>query len=133
MGNGRLNIGVGQGGATIWNSQPAIQAFGNIVAQQRAQRDAENKDLVDQMSKIRTDGLREGDRNGFNTRYNDWRDTTIQANNTPGNSDARIKLLGDAKRKLDDLHTFIGQSKQQGTDYNQKANMFLQGQFQAPI
>lgn len=122
MPNGRLDIGQGVGDAGIWNSQPAVQAFTSVLAQRKAKRDAERQALVQQMGTLKTDGLRDADRNDYYNAYNDWKNTAIQANNAPSNTRQKLDLQGAALQKYNQLNDFVGKSKQAGVSYLQNAN-----------
>lgn len=122
MPNGRLDVGAGIGDAGIWNSQPAVQAFTNVLAQRKAKRDAERQSLVQQMGTLKTDGLRDADKNDYYNAYNDWKNTAIQANNAPSNTRQKLDLQGAALQKYNQLNDFVGKSKQAGVTYLQNAN-----------
>lgn len=122
MPNGRLDIGQNIGDAGVWNSQPAVQAFTNVLAQQKAKRDAERQALVQQMGSLKTDGLRDADRDDYYNAYNDWKNTAIQANNAQSNTRQKLDLQGAALQKYNQLNDFVGKSKQAGVSYLQNAN-----------
>jgi hypothetical protein len=111
MGNGRLQIGVGLGDATVFNPLPAVQQFNGLLAQRRAEQDAKNKALIAQLSSIKTDGLRDADTNDYNTKYQDYKDTYIKAMNLPNNSRERLDALVDAQKKYQDVNDLIYRSK----------------------
>lgn len=125
MGNGRLAIGVGEGEATVFNSQPAIQQFGNILAQRKAEQDKKDQMLINQMSQLKPDQLRQGDKEDYLNKYNDWKNTQINANNLPRNSKNRLDALASAQQKYSDLGTFISQSKQEAQGEHQLAQTRL--------
>lgn len=122
MPNGHLDIGAGIGDASIINNQPGIQAFTNLLAQQKAKRDAERQALVQQIGSLKTEGLRDADKNDYYNAYNDWKNTAIQANNAPRSSREKLDLQGSALQKYNQLNDFVQRSKQAGASYLQNAN-----------
>ena len=129
MGVGHLNIAQGTGDATVWNTQPAIQSYVNLLAQQKAQRQAENDVITNQLASVKTNGLRDADVPDYQTKYNDWKNTVIGANNLPKNSPERLSKLAEAQNKYDNINAFIAKSKQAGADHKQIGNMLLQDSF----
>lgn len=125
----RLNIGVGQGQATVWDSSPAVQQFTNIIAQQKAQRDAEKKELTNLMGSIKTDGLRDPDKGAYYDKYAEWRKSAIDAYNTRSDPRKRMELQGLAQQKYNELNQFIDRSKKAAAQEQQLGNMFLQDSF----
>lgn len=120
-----LNIGIGEGDATVFNPSPAIQQFGNILTQQKAEKDARDQALINQMASLKSDGIRTPDRDDYLNKYNDWKQTAINANNLPKNSRQRLDMLAQAQQKYNDLGDFVAQSKDQKTHENSLANMWL--------
>lgn len=118
MGN-HLNIGIGQGDATVFNSAPAIQGFTNILAQQKAQRDAERQQMIEQMGKIDPSKIRQGDQQDYYNKFNDWKQASIAAQQLPQNSYDKMVAQGQVQQLYNGLNTFIGQSKQEGENERQ--------------
>lgn len=125
MGNGHLNIGIGEGGATVFNPTPAIQQFGNILAQQKAEKQAKDQALINQMSSLKADNIREADKDDYVNKYNDWKQTAINAYNLPKNSRQRLDAIAAAQSKYNDLGQFIGSSKEEKGQENSLGNMML--------
>lgn len=125
MGNGPLNNSIGYGGATVFNPNQAIQQFGNILAQQKADKAAKDKALVDQMASLKSDGIRAADKDDYLNKYNDWKQSLISANNMPRNSRDRLDAIATAQSKYNDLGEFIGNSKDQKAHENSLGNMLL--------
>ncbi len=122
MGNGRLLIGEGLGDATVLNTQPIAQGISQYFAQKSAKREQERQALVQQMGQLKTDGLRDADKNDYYNKYNEWKNTAIQANNAPNSSRQKLDLQGAALQKYNQLNEFVSKSKQAQTDYHQNAN-----------
>ncbi len=118
MGN-HLSIGVGQGEAGIWNAAPAVKAFTDVIAQQRAQRLANQQALLEQAGKINPNGIRQPDQQDYLSKYNDWKTSAMQANQLPQNSRARMDALFNAQQKFGELNNFIGTSKLEGQNEHQ--------------
>lgn len=125
MGNGRLLNEIGYGGATVFNPSPAIQQFGNILAQQKAEKQAKDQALINQMSTLKPEGVREADKDDYINKYNDWKQTAIAANNLPRNSRQRLDAIANAQSKYNDLGQFISSSKEEKGQENSLGNMML--------
>lgn len=114
MGNGRLDIGIGQGGATVWNPNVAVQNFGNILAQQKQQQEADNAAIAAELSKVKSDGLRnDADRQYFLNKYNEIKNNAIA---TAGERNSVKKALAQAQTRdaLMGLQQYVQRSKAQG-------------------
>lgn len=125
MGNGRLLQGVGYGDATVFNPNDAIQQFGNILAQQKAEKQARDQALVNQMTSLKSDAIRDADKEDYLAKYNDWKQAAINANNIPKNSKERLDAIANAQAKYNSLGEFIGGSKEQKLHENSLGNMWL--------
>lgn len=121
MAGNHLQIGQGIGEASTWNTTPAIKAFTDVIAQQRAQRLANQQALLEQAGKINPNGIRQPDQSDYLSKYNDWKTSAIQANQLPQNSRARMDALFNAQQKFGELNQFIGQSKLEGQHEHQLA------------
>lgn len=119
MAGNHLSIGAGIGEAGIWNAAPAVKAFTDVVAQQRAQRLANQQSLLEQAGKINPNGIRQPDQQDYLSKYNDWKQSAMQANQLPQNSRARMDALFNAQQKFGELNNFIGQSKLEGQNEHQ--------------
>lgn len=128
MGN-HLTIGQGIGEAAVWNPNPAIQNFTNILAQQKAQRDAEKQQLINQMGSIDTSKLRDPDKQDYYNKFQDWQQSAIDAQNAPQNSREKMMAQGLAAQKLNNLKSFIGASAQAAAEHKQIGNQLLQDSF----
>jgi hypothetical protein len=71
MPNGHLDIGIGYGGATVFNNDPAVQNFAKVINDRNVKRQQEMKDLSDEFSKASPIGIREPDRDVYNKKYMD--------------------------------------------------------------
>jgi len=114
MGVGNLHIGENIGGAQIFPQSPGVQQFANIVATQKAKRDADNKYLNDTLASFDPTGLRnDADRQDAYKQYSDWKQQAIDAENE---RDPRKKAMAIAQVRdgIGRLNAFVGQSKKQG-------------------
>jgi hypothetical protein len=116
------------GDATVFNPSPAIQQFGNIVAQQRAQRAAQDKALIDQMAFLNADGIRDPDKEAYLNKNQDWKNAAIAANQLAPNSRERLQALADSQQKYNDLRQFIAKSKGEKTNEHQLAQQWIGNQ-----
>jgi len=130
MGN-HLQIGQGIGDATVFNPAQAVQDFTNVLAQKKAQRDAERQQMIQQMGTLDPSKIRQQDQQDYYNKFNDWQQASIAAQQKPQNSYDKMVAQGEAQQKLNALHSFIGQSKQEqaaqmqlGQDMNKNPHMF---------
>lgn len=112
MGVGNLAIGAGIGDASVFNPNPAIQQYGQIVAQRQAKHQAEVKQLGDELAKgYDPSGLRnDADRSSYIKQYNDVKDFAIDAENEKDSTKKALKLA-QVRQKLNDLGAFSEGSK----------------------
>lgn len=120
-----LNIGNNIGEASTWNPQVAIDNFTNILAQKKAQRDAERQQMVNQMGQLDPSKIRPQDQQDYYNKMQDWQNSAIAAQNTPQNSYQKMIAQGEAAQKLNALHSFIGESKQEGENERQLTQDWL--------
>lgn len=125
MPNGQLQIGNGIGEAADWNSAPAAQALINTFQQQQAQQQAKQQALVSQLASLNPTGIRDADKPDYQNKYNDWKQSVINANNLPKNSPQRLQSLADAQNKYDDINDFIGQSKKEALNEHAIGNQWI--------
>jgi len=59
-----------QAPATIINNDKLISMAGNLMAKEKFDQDKREAGFVNQMAKIDSSGLRQGDVNKFKTKYN---------------------------------------------------------------
>ncbi len=128
MGNGKLDTSIGLGDATVFNPNTAIQQFGNIIAQQKAQKQAQDQALINQASQLKPDAIRDADKEDYQKKYNDWKQTAINAYNLPQNSQQRLNALADAQSKYNDLGDFIGESKKEAANEHGLAQQWIGNQ-----
>lgn len=114
MPNGRLNIGIGEGAATVWNPQQAVQNFNNIIQTRQAKQAAEQAELAKELASVKMDGLRnDADRQSFLTKYQDLKNQAIIAQQQ---RDPMKKAMAKAQiqQGLLGLQDYVGRSKQAG-------------------
>lgn len=125
MGNGRLNQDIGYGSATVWNPQFAVQNFGNLIQQQKLKQQADNDMLATEISKVRSDGLRnDADREAFFKQYNDIKNQAIgvQSERDPMK---RSMAKAQIKDQLLRLQDYAQRSKQQGANEQAWAKSYM--------
>lgn len=114
-GVGRLDIGIGSGSAQVFNPSPAIQQYGQILAQNKAKHDLEVKQLGDELAKgYDPAGLRnDADRSAYAQKYNDIKKFAIDAENEK-DATKKAMSLSQVRQQLMDLREFTTGSKKQG-------------------
>lgn len=119
MPNGRLNIGVGEGGATVWNPQQAVQSFNNIIQTRQAKQAAEQAELAKELASVKMDGLRnDADRQSFVQQYQQLKDQgkmSLQERDPLKRAMAKANI----KQGLLNLQDYVGRSKQAGQRDNE--------------
>src|SRR3982751_6663533 len=126
MGVGHLDIGESIGDAKVFNPNPAIQMYGQILAQRRVKQDADNKYLGDILAKgydpstLRNDA----DRASYIKKYGDIKQAAI---NIADEKDLVKKALGLAqvRQQLGDLGTYAENSKKQGLQEHAFSQAYL--------
>jgi hypothetical protein len=114
MGNGPLQQGIGYGDATVWNPNVPIQNFTNMLAQRKQQEQANNDEIAAQLTKVKSDGLRnDADREVFAKKFADIRANAIAgAGETNGIKKSLVKA--QTTQQLLGLQDYVNRSKQQG-------------------
>lgn len=93
--------------ATIINNDKLISMAGNLMAKQKAEKDAYSKSLIDQMAKIDSAGIRNKDVSIFNKMYNDYVSYGSANMNNLDNPEVQVKL----KQMENQVRGFINVSK----------------------
>jgi len=93
--------------ATIINNDKLISMAGNLMAKQKAEKDAYSKSLIDQMAKIDSAGIRNKDVSVFNKMYNDYVSYGSANVNNLDNPEVQVKL----KQMENQVRGFINVSK----------------------
>jgi hypothetical protein len=93
--------------ATIINNDKLISMAGNLMAKQKAEKDAYSKSLIDQMAKIDSAGIRNKDVSAFNKMYNDYVSYGSANVNNLDNPEVQVKL----KQMENQVRGFINVSK----------------------
>jgi len=130
MGVGHLDIGEGIGAAQVFNPSPAIQQYGQILAQQKAKHDAEVKQLGTELAQgYDPSGLRnDADRSAYIKQYNDIKQSAIDAENEKDNTKKAL-ALAQVRQSLSDLGSFAEGSKKQGIFERQLAMEHLKNPY----
>jgi hypothetical protein len=112
MGVGHLNIGEGIGDAKVFNPMPAIQQYGQILAQKQAKHEAEVRALGDELAKgYDPNGLRnDADKLEYAKRYKGIKEDAIAAENEKDATKKAMALSG-IRQRLTDLSAFSTGSK----------------------
>lgn len=129
-GVGKLDIGVGEGGATVFNPNPAIQQYAGMLQQKQTKHDAEVKMLGDELAKgydpsvLRNDA----DRSSYIKKYNDIKKSAIDAENEKDNTKKAL-ALAQVRQQLTDLGSWAEGSKKQGAFERQVAMQHFQNRY----
>lgn len=127
MGVGHLDIGTGIGGAQVFNPLPAVQMYGQVLAQRKAKQDADNKYLADTLAKgYDPSGLRnDADRQAYVKQYSDIKQQAIDSENEKDPMKKAL-ALAQVRQQLGDLGNFADQSKKQGANEHAWAQSYMQ-------
>jgi lysozyme len=93
--------------ATIINNDKLISMAGNLMAKQKAEKDAYSKSLIDKMATIDSAGIRNKDVSVFNKMYNDYVSYGSANVNNLDNPEVQVKL----KQMENQVRGFINVSK----------------------
>jgi hypothetical protein len=93
--------------ATIINNDKLVSMAGNLMAKEKADKDAYSKNLIDQMAKIDSAGIKREDIGDFNKKYNDYVSFGSANINNLDNPEVQVKL----KQMENDVRGFINLSK----------------------
>jgi len=113
------------GKAQIYNqTQNAVNTYARTLAQQQAKREAEQKALQDDLSKVKIDGIRQGDIPEFNAKYNEAKDIYAKLSATRNNAE-KIQLDRDFKTRMLELNQIAQDSKALAKGENEFSKMLL--------
>ena len=113
------------GKAQIYNqTQNAVNTYARTLAQQQAKREAEQKALQDDLSKVKIDGIRQGDIPEFNTKYNEAKDIYAKLSATRNNAE-KIQLDRDFKTRMLELNQIAQDSKALAKGENEFSKILL--------
>src|SRR6184192_162998 len=132
MAGNHLNIAPSVGEASYWDTTGAIKPFVDMLAQKKADQAKKDQDLINAASTLSPDKIRKADIPDYTNKYNDWKQTQIQANALPQNSRQRLDALANAQQKFQDVHNFISSSKEEAAHQNSLSNMRLQNPHMFP-
>jgi|GEM_PF-3212077 len=127
MGVGHLDIGEGIGDAKAFNPSPAIQMYGQMLAQRKTKQDADNKYLADTLAKgYDPSGLRnDADRQSYLKQYATIKQTAIDSENEKDPM-KKAMALAQVRQSLNDLGTYAEKSKKQGLQEHAWATAYQQ-------
>lgn len=120
-----VSRGIGSGAAQIYSqTQNAVNTYARTLAQQQAKREAEQKALQDDLSKVKIDGIRQGDIPEFNTKYNEAKDIYAKLSATRNNAE-KIQLDRDFKTRMLELNQIAQDSKALAKGENEFSKILL--------
>lgn len=116
MGVGHLSIGIGQGAAQVYQQSPAIAQFGQILAQQKAKRDADRAYLANELASVQPAGLRnDADRSQFFNQYSQIKQQAIDADNIRDPL-KRAMAIANVRQGMMGLSSYVDRSKKQAVE-----------------
>lgn len=126
MGVGRLDIGMGAGGAQVFGSNLVIGQFAEILAQRKAKRDADNKFLNDQLATTYDPGAlrNNADKSTYLDKYNKIKLAAIDAENEK-NDKLKAMKISQVRQQLGDLAAWGEGSKKQAIIDRQLGTEFM--------
>lgn len=119
---------IGQGQAQIYDTSGNLNLYAKILAKQQAERQAEQKELADQLGKLKIDGLRDADKADFYQQYNEWKSMPSQIMQEKDNF-KKMQLQSDFDKKYMELNDFVGKSKGYGKLHADISSKFLDDRF----
>jgi len=120
-----VSRGIGSGAAQIYSqTQNAVNTYARTLAQQQAKREAEQKALQDDLSKVKIDGIRQGDIPEFNAKYNEAKDIYAKLSATRNNAE-KIQLDRDFKTRMLELNQIAQDSKALAKGENEFSKILL--------
>lgn len=105
-----IKSGIGFGEAQVFDTSGLVNTFGKIVAQQQKQSAKYQQDLADVIASVKTDGIRDIDKQDFIKYYEEVKDLNRQANTLKNDRD-RIQALATLKERVGSLNDFAARSK----------------------
>ena len=125
-GVGHLDIGIGEGSAQVFGSNPAIATYANILQQRKLKQDQDNKYIAETLAQAKPEGLRnDADRQTFYKQYSDLKNKAIAAENEKDKF-KKAMALADVKQGVMDLNSYVDQSKKQAAKENMMGNAIMQ-------
>lgn len=127
MGVGHLDIGTGIGDTQVFNPSPAIQMYGQMLAQRKVKQDADNKYLADTLAKgydpstLRNDA----DRASYVKQYADIKQNAIESESEKDPMKKAL-ALANVRQQLGNLETYAANSKKQGLQEHAFAQSYMQ-------
>lgn len=94
----------------VYNSQPSVNLFAKTLQQQQLKAQAEQKALQEELGSIKSDGLREADKPVFYNKFDEWRNSTIQATKER-DPQKKMMMQSEAEKKKLELADLVNQSK----------------------
>lgn len=122
------STGFGSGEGTAVGNNGSVALFGQLLARQQAKREREQQMLANELSQVKTDGLREPDRVDFFKQYQEVKNT---AGKIPYEKDGwkRAQLKAEVDQKLLELNSYAQQSKAYGNQYKDFQSKLLDNKF----
>lgn len=116
------------GASPVLGANRGIDTYARLMQQQQAKQQAEQKALADELSSIKTDGLRDADKEVFFNKYDAWRNKGIEASKE---RDAlkKMQLQSDFQKEALELQGLVGKSKEAAKLETDFMNRLLDNRF----
>jgi hypothetical protein len=104
------------------NDNSSLNTYNKLYQQQALKRAAEQKSLTEELSKVKTDGIREKDMDNYAIKHNQWKNDAIAASKER-DPNKKAKLLIDAEKDHLEAQQFVNRSKAAGlneTDFTKR-------------
>lgn len=124
VGANSSNGNIGSGEAQVYGTSPAVNMYAQFIARQNAKREREQQILAQELSQVKTDGLREEDRKGFFDKYQEIKNLAAQVPYEK-NSWKRAQQKADVDQQLLELGNYVNNSKMYRDQYKDIQTKFL--------
>lgn len=109
-----IQSGIGVGEAQIYDTGGSLNTYARLMQKQQAQRQAEQKALQDQLSKISADGVREADKPKFYEKYEKAKSLFREASSLKGR--AKMEKMAEFDSAIRETEDHGAQSKYEGKE-----------------
>lgn len=120
--------GIGQGQAQVYGRSGSLDYYMKTLQQQQAKRAAEQKELQDQLSKVKIDGLRDPDKPIFYEKYNNWKSIPALISQEK-NPLKKMELQAEFDKQFMELNDYAAKSREAEKDDDDFSGKALDDRF----
>jgi hypothetical protein len=113
------------GAYPVFNTSGNVALYGKILAQKQAKQQAEQKDISDKLGKLKTQGLRDYDRDDYYKGYDQWRTLEQQATSEKDQR-RKFELKAEADKAYQGLNELVDRSSEKAKRDSQLGMQILQ-------